>query len=98
MAMSDAERQARRRAKLKAGDKPMIRYRKPADRRRRPQQWADACQDLTEILDSYQDWKDRMPASLADSTTAQLIDAVLELRELIDQLAAAELPRGFGRD
>jgi hypothetical protein len=39
-----------------------------------------------------------MPASLADSTTAQLIDDVLELRGLVDQLAAAELPRGFGRD
>jgi hypothetical protein len=38
MAMSDAERQARRRAKLKAGEQPVIRYRKPADRRRRPQQ------------------------------------------------------------
>ena len=48
MAMSDAERQARRRAKLKAGEQPVIRYRKPADRRRRPQQWADACQALTD--------------------------------------------------
>jgi hypothetical protein len=98
MAMSDAERQARRRAKLKAGETPVIRYRKPADRRRRPQQWAGACQALTEILDSYQDWQDRMPASLADSPTARLIDEVLELRGLVDQLAAAELPRGFGRD
>ncbi len=98
MAMSDAERQARRRARLKAGEQPVIRYRKPADRRRRPQQWADACQALTDVLDSYQDWRDRMPANLADSTTAQLIDDVLELRGLIDQLAAAELPRGFGRD
>jgi hypothetical protein len=98
MAMSDAERQARRRAKLKAGEQPVVRYRKPADRRRRPEQWADACEALTGILDSYQDWKDRMPVSLADSTTAQLIDEVLELRGLVDQLAAAELPRGFGRD
>jgi hypothetical protein len=30
--------------------------------------------------------------------TAERIDEALELRELVEQLEAAELPRGFGRD
>jgi hypothetical protein len=39
-----------------------------------------------------------MPPGLAESTTAQLIDEVLALRDLVEQLQAAELPKGFGRD
>jgi hypothetical protein len=29
---------------------------------------------------------------------AERLDTVLELRDLVEQLEAAELPRGFGRD
>ena len=39
-----------------------------------------------------------MPAGLADGATAQCIDDVLALRDLVEQLQAAELPKGFGRD
>jgi hypothetical protein len=39
-----------------------------------------------------------MPVGLADSGLAEQLDAVLELREIVEQLAAAELPIGFGRD
>jgi len=39
-----------------------------------------------------------MPVGLADSELAEQLDAVLELREVVEQLAAAELPTGFGRD
>ncbi len=41
MALSDAERAARYRARLKEGVRP-VRYRRPADRRSRPQKWHDA--------------------------------------------------------
>jgi hypothetical protein len=46
----------------------------------------------------YQEWRDNLPASLADSALAERLGAVLELRDLVDQLSLAELPRGFGRD
>jgi hypothetical protein len=75
-----------------------VRYRRPADRRSKPQQWADAVETLLNIIDGYQQWRDNMPPGLAESTTAERIDEVLALRELVEQLEAAELPKGFGRD
>jgi hypothetical protein len=97
MALSDAERAQRYRARRKAGEK-LVRYRRPADRRSKPQQWADAVETLLNILDGYQEWRDNMPPGLAESATAERIDEVLALRELVEQLEAAELPKGFGRD
>jgi hypothetical protein len=95
--MTGAERQARYRA-AKVSGKPSVRYRKPADRRKRPERWRDACATLLDIIDSYQDWRDAIPPGLADTATTQRIDDVLALRGLIEELDAAELPRGFGRD
>ena len=97
MALSDAERARAYRERRKAGEK-LVRYRRPKDRRSKPQQWADATETLLSVLDAYQDWRDNMPPGLAESTTAQLIDEVLALRDLVEQLQAAELPKGFGRD
>lgn len=97
MALSDAERSRLYRERRKAGEK-IIRYRRPADRRSKPKQWDDAVDTLLSILDGYQDWRDNMPASLADTPTAQLIDDVLALRDLVEQLQGVELPKGFGRD
>lgn len=82
---------------MAAGEKA-VRYRRPADRRSRPQKWDDALETLVSVLDDYQLWRDNMPPSLADTPTAERIDAVLELRDLVEQLQAAELPKGFGRD
>jgi hypothetical protein len=97
MALSDAERARRYRERRKVGEK-LVRYRRPADRRSRPQQWADAVGTLLSVLDAYQEWRDNMPPGLADSATAQMIDDVLALRDLVEQLDAADLPKGFGRD
>jgi hypothetical protein len=97
MALSDAERAQRYRARRKAGEK-LVRYRRPADRRSKPQQWADAVETLLNILDGYQEWRDNMPPGLSESTTAERIDEVLALRDLVEQLQTAELPKGFGRD
>jgi hypothetical protein len=101
-ALTSAERMRRLREKRKAeaADKPpvVIRYRRPKDRRSRPDQWADAIDTLTDCLDRYQEWRDNLPASLADSALAERLDAMLEWRDLVDQLSLADLPRGFGRD
>ena len=103
--MSVAERsaayRARRKAELKAtGKAPVvrIRYRKPADRRSKPARWRDAVETLADLLEDYQAWKDNLPASLQDGELAGRLDELLTLRDLVDQLAAAELPKGFGRD
>jgi hypothetical protein len=97
MALSEAERQARARAKRAAGAKP-VHYRRPADRRSRPKQWADAVATLRQCLDAYQHWRDSLPENLAESAIAEQLDAVLELREQVDALEAVDLPKGFGRD
>jgi hypothetical protein len=99
MALSDAERAARYRARRKASEKPVVvRYRRPADRRSKARQWDDAVSTLLAILDGYQDWRDSLPPGLADGATAQRLDDVLELRDLVEQLQGVELPKGFGRD
>jgi len=105
-ALTSAERMRRLREKRKAeaANKPpskppvVIRYRRPKDRRSRPDQWADAVNTLADCLDRYQQWRDNLPGNLADSTLCECLDAVLELRDLVDQLSLADLPRGFGRD
>ena len=76
----------------------VVRYRRPADRRGRPEQWADAVQTLADLLDQFREWRDKLPSSLSDSATAQALDAVLELRGYVEELQAVELPKGFGRD
>jgi hypothetical protein len=105
-ALASAERMRRLREKRKAeaADKPpdkpavVIRYRRPKDRRSRPEQWADAIKMLMDCLDRYQQWRENLPDSLADSALAERLDAMPEWRDLIDQLSLADLPRGFGRD
>lgn len=105
-ALTSAERMRRLREKRKAeaADKPpdkpavVIRYRHPKDRRSRPEQWADAICTLMDCLDRYQQWRENLPDSLADGALAERLDAMLELRDLVDQLALADPPRGFGRD
>ena len=104
-AATPAERSAAYRARRTAASahvptkQPVvIRYRRPADRRSRPEQWADAVQTLADLLDRFQEWRDKMPSSLANSATAEALDAVLELRGHIEDLQAVELPKGFGRD
>jgi hypothetical protein len=105
-ALTSAERMRRLREKRKAeatdkpSDKPagVIRYRRPKDRRSRPEQWADAIKMLMDCLDRYQQWRENLPDSLADSALAERLDAMLEWRDLVDQLSLADLPRGFGRN
>jgi hypothetical protein len=104
-AATPAERSAAYRARRKAlaaaaPTKPavVVRYRRPVDRRSQVQQWSDAVQTLVDLLDRFQAWRDNLPASLANSATAEALDAVLELRGYVEELQAVELPKGFGRD
>ena len=95
MALTNAERQARYRARRQAGES-RIRYRRPADRRSRPQQWYDAVRTLLALQDQYRAWQDALPEPLAGSATAELLKEVCDLD--LSELEVVELPRGFGRD
>ncbi len=76
MALTNAERQARYRERRKAGES-RTRYRRPADRRTRPQQWNDAVQTLLALQDQYREWRDALPESLAGSATAELLEQAI---------------------
>ncbi len=52
---------------------------------------------LAEVLDGYQQWRDSLPLGVAQSTIAARLDDLLALRDLVEQLADADLPKGFGR-
>ena len=93
--MTHAERQARYRASH-ADEAPKLRYRKPADRRSRPQRWNEAVAELMELQAGYQSWLDALPENLADTATADRLRIVCELD--LSELASSEPPRGFGRD
>jgi hypothetical protein len=98
MPMTSAERQRAYINRLKAGMPPAPKARKPIDRRTKPQRWDDAVAELLSLLDGYQDARDNLPDSLADTAYVEKLDAMLELRELVETLADADLPKGFGRD
>ena len=95
MGLSNAERQRRFRERRKEGQ-PRIHYRRPQDRRSRPQRWRDAVQTLVDLQAEYQNWLDNLPDSLQASTLAERLEAICEYD--LSDLEALEPPRGFGRD
>jgi hypothetical protein len=96
-ALSNAERQARYRARHLAQPAPVAsRTRRPADRRSRPQRWRDAVNELLTIQATYANWLAALPDGLHGSSIAEVLEAVVEL-DLTD-LVEIELPRGYGRD
>jgi len=94
MALTNAERQQRYRARRSAQE-PRIHYRRPRDRRSRPQLWAEAVETLQGLQEEYQEWRENLPWNLNVSALAEKLDAVCAV-----DLSALdiELPQGFGRD
>ena len=71
-ALSNAERQARYRARREA-EQPLskVRYRRPTDRRTRAQRWYDTVAALVALQAEYAAWYDALPDSLRESATAE---------------------------
>ena len=95
-ALSNAERQARHRARQAEQTGSTIRYRRPADRRTRPQRWNDAVAELLALQADYATWADALPDALRETATAEALQAVVDL-DMTD-LAEIKPPRGYGRD
>ena len=93
--MSAAERQARHRARLRQQvPRPLAApTTRPAPR---PARWAAALTALLDLQEEYRAWLDRMPESLEGSPTAEKLQAIAEID--LDELAAIDPPRGYGRD
>ena len=95
-ALTNAERQARHRARKAEQAGPTIRYRRPADRRTRPQRWRDAVAELLALQAEYTAWADGLPDALRDTATAEALQAMVDLD--LSELADIQPPRGYGRD
>jgi hypothetical protein len=96
-ALTNAERQARYRARRQAHQATsIVRYRRSTDRRSRAQRWHDTVADLLTLQAEYAAWYDALPDSLRDTVTAAVLEAIADLD--LDDLASIEPPRGFGRD
>jgi hypothetical protein len=96
-ALSNAERQARWRAKQQAPVRSVVtRARRAVDRRSRVQRWRDAVGELLDIQSDCGAWLDALPEALRETATADALQAIVDLD--LDALAAVEPPRGYGRD
>jgi hypothetical protein len=99
-ALTEAERsaayRARRKAEREAKVPVRIRYRRPADKRTRPQRWRDAVAELVDLQADYAAWLDRLPESLRDTATAEALEAITAFD--LSELESLEPPKGFGRD
>jgi hypothetical protein len=93
--MTNAERQARFR-EMHAGGNPKVRFRRPADRRSRPQRWKDAVAELVTLQEEYAQWLDTIPEQLRESPTADALRAIADFD--LSELETLEPPKGFGRD
>jgi len=93
--MTGAERQARYRAARVAGV-PVVRTRRPTDRRSRIRRWNDTIAAAVELQAEYAGWLDALPDNQQDSALADALRAIVELD--LSELQAVEPPRGFGRD
>ena len=95
-ALTNAERQARHRARKAEQAGIAIRYRRPANRRTRPQRWHAAVAELLALQAEYTAWADALPDGLRDTATADALQAIVDLD--LSDLADIEPPRGYGRD
>ena len=92
--MTSAQRQARRRARLRRDHQlPPAPQRRPLPR---PQRWAAAVAALIDLQDEYRAWLNNLPASLEGSRLAEKLQTVTEFD--LEELQAIDPPRGYGQD
>jgi hypothetical protein len=93
--MTAAERQARHRARQRRAQDAAPAAPRPRPPPR-PHRWAAAVAALVALQDEYRAWLGRLPQSLAESPTAEKLQAITEID--LDELLAIDPPLGYGRD
>src|SRR6516165_4711939 len=76
--MTNAQRQARYRL-ARAAARPVIHYRRAADRRSRAQRWRDAVAELVALQSEYARWFEALPDPLHDTATGEALQAIVDL-------------------
>jgi len=96
-ALSNAERQARHRAKMLALGPPLpAKPPKAAARRSRSKRWNDALAVLFAVQAECAAWFEALPESLCESPTADALQEMIDLD--LEAVAAVQPPLGYGRD
>ncbi len=95
-ALSNAERQARYRAR-----RWRLNRRSPSNdpgraRRSRTKRWNDALAEMFAVQAECAAWFEALPESLRDSATAAALQEMIDLD--LDAIAAVQPPLGYGRD
>lgn len=93
--MTGAQRQARYRVAHAAGA-PVIRVRRPSDRRSRIQRWNDTVTTLGDLQREYAARLEALPDNQHDSATEEALRMIVDLD--LSELQTMEPPRGFRRD
>jgi hypothetical protein len=95
-ALTNAERQARYRARRSMPQPPVtIRQLRPT-RRSRMQRWNAALGEMIAVQAECAAWFDALPESLCDNATALALQEMIDLD--LDAIAAVQPPLGYGRD
>jgi hypothetical protein len=68
----------------------------PSGRRTRGLSWRAAITELLTLQAEYAAWLDALPEATRDSATGAALQAIADLD--LDEIAAFDPPRGFGRD
>jgi hypothetical protein len=95
-ALTGAERQARYRLRLGAAPAPRDRQTAKSRKLTRPQRWYAAVGELLALQAEYANWLEALPEATRDSATGEALQAIVDLD--LDEIAAIQPPRGFGRD
>ena len=96
-ALSNAELQARQRAKMLGLRPPLpTTHPKAAARRSRSKRWNDALAELLAVQADCAAWFEALPESLRESPTADALQEIIDLD--LEAIAAVQPPLGYGRD
>lgn len=94
-ALTGAERQARYRLRLETAP-PLGRQTAKPRKLTRPKRWQAAVGELLALQAEYAGWLEALPEATRDSATGEALQAMVDLD--LDEIAAIQPPRGFGRD
>ena len=96
IALTNAERQARYRARQPVPRPPVILKPPRPPRRSRTKRWNDALAAMLAVQAECAAWFEALPESLRDSATAAALQEMIDLD--LDAIATVQPPLGYGRD
>ena len=96
IALTNAKRQARYRARRQTEQPPSIVRQPRPSRQSRRKRWDDALAVMMTVQAECAAWFEALPESLRDSATAEALREIVDLD--LETIAAVRPPLGYGRD